>query len=145
MLPSYPRRRPGNFGRTPAPSSRSGSSAGDQLRSDDINYTAASSRIFAPRTAIYHIPHLTRLRFIERPNPHTTQSHLISFVLPICCNKKRAYTGAQHYKKFGLNGQDLFLFSFFCFGTGRGVRSHWVRRKIPCTLIHYWDLVLLSI
>ena len=45
--------------------------------------------------------------------------------LPFVVSKKRAYTGAQHYKKFGRNGRD---FSFYpVLGEAYNRDSHWVR------------------
>lgn len=75
-----------------------------------------------------YTPHLTRLRFIHRTTtPHLHDSTTISFVSTICCNKKRAYTGAQHYKKFGHHGGRISPFSVLVIWRGAQPELTWVR------------------
>lgn len=137
MLPSSPRRRRGNSGHTPAPLSLSGSSAGDQLKFDELNDTSNLSSLIPPRTAIYHIPppHSVTVHRTT-PSHDSVTSHFLCFYQFVVTKKGHTPEHSIIKSLVSMGRICIFLYSF---GTGRGVRSHRVRRKILCTVIHcYW-------
>ena len=131
-LLSFPTRQHESFEPTLAPSSRSGFNVGGHIKRLHFNDDDAID-IYFPRTATIPFSSLDYGSFIEyRHHIYTTQS-LISFVSTICCNKKRAYTGAQHYKKFGHHGAG-YLLLLFGYLERRTTGTHLgTGRKIPCT------------
>jgi len=85
------------------------------------------------------------LRFIHRTTTFTRLNHKSRLFPPFVVTKKRAYTGAQHYKKFGHHGAGYLLLLFWLLGEAHNRNSlgYGAKDTVYHTSIHIWGILLL--